>query len=490
MRSSGEIHGAGASSNRSSHTILMRSSGTILMRSSRTIPMGASGVIANGATGVLSEKGPPPPASGNGPEKSRGIGPEKYEKEQPPDYSHAPPATPREDATVKIVVMGDANADWLAFGLEDAFSEKPEIGIVRKHRTDSGLIRYDPRRESEWPQVAREIVTAEKPKFVVMMIGNNDRQTIREKAPPPAPANAQPTQPPPPVPPSRPDLERQPVEQQHPHLTPAQARQADYGPWEFQSEKWELAYIKRIDATIAALKSAGVPVIWVGLPSQRGTNVSADSAYLNELYRSQAEKAGIVYVDVWDGFVDEDGQFSPQGPDYLGQTRRLRTSDGVYFTKFGARKLAHYVEREIERSLSSQRVPVALPVLPEPEHPGRRGKAGGSVRPMAGPVVPLTGTNVGSEQVLLGGPGESPGATVELSGGEAVAAPSGRADDFSWPRGVVNVEPAVAESAAPDTAAADAGAKSAMAAQRKSAMDAYAAQPGREQRSRGRKSRR
>ena len=418
-------------------------------------------------------------------ERSREV-----EKEQPPDYSHAPPATPREDATVKVVVMGDANADWLAFGLEDAFSEKPEIGVVRKHRTDSGLIRYDQRRDSEWPQVAREIIAAEKPKFVVMMIGNNDRQTIREKAPPPTPANAQPTQPPTAVPPSRPDLERQPVEQQHPHLTLAQARQADYGPWEFQSEKWELAYIKRIDATIAALKSAGVPVIWVGLPSQRGTNASAESAYLNELYRSQAEKAGIVYVDVWDGFVDEDGQFSPQGPDHLGQTRRLRTSDGVYFTKFGARKLALYVEREIERSLSSQRVPVALPGLPEPEHPGRKGKAGGSVRPMAGPVVPLTGTNVGSEQVLLGGPDEGPGATVELSGGEAVAAPSGRADDFSWPRGVVNVEPAAAESAAPDTAAADAGAKSAKPAQHKSAMDAYAAQTGREQKPRGRKSRR
>src|SRR5262245_3093358 len=298
--------------------------------------------------------------------------PREVEKEQPPDYSHAPPATPRKDATVKVVVMGDANADWLAFGLEDAFSEKPEIGIVRKHRTESGLIRYDQRRESEWPQVAREIITAEKPDFIVVMIGNNDRQTIREKAPPPAPANAQPTQPPPAVPPPRPDSERQPVEQQHPHLTPAQARQADYGPWEFQSEKWELAYIKRIDATIAALKSAGVPVIWVGLPSQRGTNASAESAYLNELYRSQAEKAGIVYVDIWDGFVDEDGRFSPQGPDYLGQTRRLRTSDGVYFTKFGARKLAHYVEREIERSLSSQRVPVALPVPAELEQRGRK----------------------------------------------------------------------------------------------------------------------
>jgi hypothetical protein len=68
-------------------------------------------------------------------------------------------------------------------------------------------------------------------------------------------------------------------------------------------------------AVCTALKSAGVPVIWVGLPSQRGTNASADSAYLNELYRSEAEKAGIVYVDIWDGFVDEDGKFSPQGPD-------------------------------------------------------------------------------------------------------------------------------------------------------------------------------
>jgi len=93
---------------------------------------------------------------------------------------------------------------------------------------------------------------------------------------------------------------------------------------------------------------------------------------------------------------------------------------------------------------------------------------------MAGPVVPLTGANVGSEQVLLGGPGENPGATVGLSAVEAVAAPSGRADDFSWPRGAVNVEPVAVEPAAPDTAAADAGAKTAKPAQRKSALDAYA----------------
>src|SRR6516225_295168 len=356
----------------------------------------------------------------------------EVEKERPADYSHAPPASPREDATVKIVVMGDANADWLAYGLEDAFSEKPEIGIARKHRTDSGLIRYDQRRDIEWPQVAREIIATEKPNLVVMMIGNNDRQAIREKAPPPAPANAQPPQPEQASPATPPDPERQPVGQQH--LTPAQARQAAYGPWEFQSEKWEHAYIKRIDATIAAFKSGGVPVVWVGLPSQRDTDAAADASYLNELYRSHAEKAGIAYVDIWDGFVDEDGNFSPQGPDYLGQTRRLRTSDGVYFTKFGARKLAHYVEREIERIM-----PVALPVPDGSSPQAPNAKASGPAqRPVAGPVLPLTETHIAPEE-LLGGPGASP------------------AD-----------------------AAADAGAKSAKAAQGKSVMDAYAAQTGRE----------
>ena len=280
-------------------------------------------------------------------------------------------------------------------------------------------------------------------------------------------------------------MERQPVEQQHPHTTPAQARQTDYGPWEFQSEKWEDAYIKRIDATIAALKSGGVPVIWVGLPSQRDTEASADSSYLNEIYRSRAEKAGIAYVDIWDGFVDEDGKFSPQGPDYLGQTRRLRTSDGVYFTKFGARKLAHYVEREIERMGGNKSMPVALPV-PDGGSPAPNAKAvGPAQRPAAGPVVPLTETRTAPEE-LVGGPAAAIGASVTLTKGEPLAAPTGRGDDFSWPRGAVNVEPVAVEPAAPDTAAADAGAKTAKPAQRKSALDAYAQQKPAQRRARPR----
>ena len=68
----------------------------------------------------------------------------------------------------------------------------------------------------------------------------------------------------------------------------------------------------------------------VGLPPIRGARSSGDTAYLNELYRARAERAGIKYVDVWDGFVDEAGKYSNYGPDYEGQVRRLRSSDGVF----------------------------------------------------------------------------------------------------------------------------------------------------------------
>jgi len=182
------------------------------------------------------------------------------------------------------------------------------------------------------------------------------------------------------------------------------------------------------------------------------------------------------------GFAGEEGKFSPQGRDYLGQTRRLRTSDAVYLTRFGAPKLALYVEREIERMVGNKGVPVALPVPVGPGPHAPNAKAGEAAqRPAAGPVVPLTETRFAPEE-LMGAASTAPAAatgasvTRALTKGEALAAPSGRADDFNWPRGATNVESAAVEPAAPDTAAADVGPKSAKPAQRKSAIDAYAAQ--------------
>jgi hypothetical protein len=438
--------------------------------------------------------------------------PQPEHKEAPVDYSHAPTPQPRKSdvaVTTSIVVMGDAMADWLASGLEDAYSEQPEIGVVRRHRTTSGLIRYDSRPNVDWAQTAREIIAADKPTLIVMMVGSNDHQVIRERAPTPPPAPARPNSP---AGKAAADKQAAPAPQpviaaptedvpnppgadsgEPPILAPESGKGAASatGPFEFHTDQWEAAYIRRIDATIAALKSANVPVLWVGLPSQRGPRATADASYLNELYRGRAEKAGIVFVDIWDGFVDEQGRYSPQGPDFEGQTRRLRSGDGVYFTKFGARKLAHYVEREIGRVLANRSLLISLPASTEPNagtHPG-----GPSARPTAGPVIPLTAAVISNgPQELLGGtrPESRPAttdplATRVLTKGEAIAAPAGRADDFAWPRGSVatvkaDPEPpasTAAKSGTPPASAAKPGTVAAAASAPRPDSDASSGDP-------------
>ena len=56
---------------------------------------------------------------------------------------------------VRLGIVGDAKAtlaDWLAYGLEEALTDTPEIGVVRKIRPLSGLVRYEARNEAiEWP---------------------------------------------------------------------------------------------------------------------------------------------------------------------------------------------------------------------------------------------------------------------------------------------------------------------------------------------------
>jgi hypothetical protein len=208
------------------------------------------------------------------------------------------------------------------------------------------------------------------------------------------------------------------------------------------------------------LKSKGVPVLWVGLPVVRGPKATADTLFLDSLYRDAAGNAGITYVDVWDGFVDEAGRFLQKGPDFEGQIRQLRSYDGVYFTKAGARKLAHYVEREITRLLAPRSAPIALPT--EPATPDANAVPGQPApRPLAGPILPLVASTVGTDQ-LLGGPGTRPAAVDRLAArtlvkGEALTPPPGRADDFAWPRREVGHERAEGEtamaSASPDGSA-------------------------------------
>src|SRR5499427_2140678 len=253
------------------------------------------------------------------------------------DYSKAPsPRKLDKPPSQTVVVIGDSMADWLGYGLDESYAEQPEIGVERKIRATSGLVRYDAKNEAlDWPQAAKDALSNAKPNAIVVMLGLNDRVPLREKAPAQPKPKGEPAQ----------GANQSASQASQDKAAPAEAKTPQQaasqqpvpsGPYDFHTDQWAALYVKRVDAMIAALKSKGVPVIWVGLPAIRGTKATGDVSYLDDLYRERAERAGIIYVDIWDGFVDEDGDFAIQGPDFEGQIRRLRTADGVYFTKAGA----------------------------------------------------------------------------------------------------------------------------------------------------------
>jgi hypothetical protein len=381
------------------------------------------------------------------------------------DFSKAPPPEKRNTAPERrILVLGDSMADWLAYGLEGVYADQPDIGVIRKHRTVSGLIKYQPKGDpADWAAAAKGILAVEKADAIVVMLGLDDRVAIREPAtekssnksgdkkdadkkdakakPDGKPSGEKPV--------AKPDSATKMTDPElspddatgnrdaPPVMGPEQSARSPNGLHEFREKRWVELYREKIDEMIGVLKSKGVPVLWVGLPVVRGPKASADTAFLDTLYRDAAGKAGITYVDVWDGFVDEAGRFLQQGPDFEGQIRRLRSSDGVYFTRAGALKLAHYAEREINRLLAARSGPIVLPS--EPATPDAKALPDQPApRPLAGPIVPLTAFSVSPDQ-LLGGPGAGPvaidaQAAQLLIRGEPLEAPAGRADDFAWPR--------------------------------------------------------
>ena len=98
------------------------------------------------------------------------------------------------------------------------------------------------------------------------------------------------------------------------------------------------------------------------MPDER---FNAQAIALNEIYREHAEQAGGKYIDIWDGFADQNGQYSAFGPDVDGQSAKLRSgASGIYFTKAGSRKLAQYLEADIRHTIDKGKPQNDISALP------------------------------------------------------------------------------------------------------------------------------
>lgn len=359
----------------------------------------------------------PPPQPAAAPKRQRVTAP-VVRRRAPVVVVRDDPVIPKVDVAHHVLVMGDSLGELLAGGLDDALNNRQDVAVIRKAKADTGLVRTD---FYDWPKVAAELLASDaKVSVGVMLLGLNDRQAIREG-----------------------DTVHEPL-----------------------SPRWSELYRTRIDAVANAFASKRIPLIWVGAPPVQNPKLSVDFVTFNEMYRQQVEKAGGQYVDLWGGFVDSENRYAAMGPDVSGQTMRLRLGDGVHFTSAGSRKAAHFVDVLIRRLIEAQPVQdvIALPVSPDTGAPlAPELQAGGiarlidemvgnlpatlslpaalQVRPLAGPILPLTALAAPGDKTLLASITEARGhgeIAVQLDRifGEGIAPEPkpGRLDDYRWPK--------------------------------------------------------
>ncbi len=336
--------------------------------------------------------------------------PEQAPQQQPQRQRRSPSPNPREIAAVeknenarRVLVIGDFLATALAKGLALAYEDNPDVVVINATSGSSGLVRND---YYDWPGKLPGIAEKEKPDAIVVMVGGNDRQGIDTAS----------------------------------------------GPYALGTDGWRTAYAGRVNALVDAIRSTGKPGLWVGLLPVESSTMARDYSSFNGIYREQAEGKGIPFIDIWNGFADEQGKYVAYGPDITGQAVQLRASDGLNFTRAGQRKLAYFVEQDLNNILGGNAPQLA---------PGEA-LATGEAGPQIGPMVPLDALAVAGGDALVTGAaekdedGEVKDVAASISGeltGED-SAPRGRADFYRWPP----PEPKPAESAAPAAAEQAAGA--------------------------------
>ena len=286
----------------------------------------------------------------------------------------------------KILVIGDFLANSLGDGLTAAFETSPNVVVENRNSVASGLVRED---HYDWQAQLPTFIDEIKPAMVVVMIGANDRQQMaingtREK---------------------------------------------------FRTEAWLKEYEIRAAKLAAAVRSRNLPLLWVGLPAFQSPSMTADALQFNGLFRTQVERAGGEFIDVWDGFVDENGKFVITGSDVNGQQVRLRNSEGMNLTRAGRRKLAFYVEKSAKRLLGDTASPelVRLDASNLPElldlPPAENNRI------VRTPPISLIDPELDGGKELLGARAmpvmlDQSARRLLIEKGEMEAAPAGRIDDY------------------------------------------------------------
>lgn len=228
-----------------------------------------------------------------------------------PAAQASPPDEPRK---ITVAVMGDSIADGIWGGLVRMLIRDRRYVLLREAKNSSGFT------TSDW-LTPLDAVIEKKPDAIVMLMGTNDRQSL--------------------------------VVRDKPRSL-------------FRSKGWEEGYVKRVDDFMDKATAAQIPLIWVGLPIMRDDKWNEESRYLNNIFKTEADKHNVLFLPTWEMTADKDGNYQPYGPDLKGDKRLLRANDGIHFTEPGYELIADAVLRTLR-----EKYPTVFTVIPsKDEQPG------------------------------------------------------------------------------------------------------------------------
>ncbi|MEO8757002.1 MAG: DUF459 domain-containing protein [Devosia sp.] len=298
----------------------------------------------------------------------------------------AKPAVEKSATATRLAVFGDSLAVDLAKALDRFYTDDPNIVVINQGVGSSGFARPD---FFDWDKTAVDQVSKNSFDIAVMIAGINDRQTIK----------------------------------------------IDGNSLKALTPEWTDLYKSRVATFVSAIHGANKPLIWVGLPPMSKADYSDAIGQISAMQRLAVFAGGSDFLDIYDKFVDDNGNYTSSGPDLNGKIVKMRKDDGIHFTGAGADKLAFYTSQSIKLYYHGgggvglvvadalAGTDAALMVRPPYQGLGQT-----RLLEVAGAVIPLSQTPKRATDLVTADTAPVSGAGFDVT--QMLDAPRGRVDDF------------------------------------------------------------
>jgi len=206
---------------------------------------------------------------------------------QSPVIVDTPVREPTTEDPLRVAIVGDSLAAGVGYFAERVF--RPAfVNVIKQGRISTGLSRPD---FFDWQAQMRYIVQRAHPDLTIVMLGENDQQSLRSP-------NGQVT-----------------------------ARIGTPG--------WGPAYKDLVTQLARTATQGSGHVIWIGLPNASDERRWPFVGFENQIYRAVANRLpNVEYFDTWDAFAAKDGGYTA----YFHEGNHVtlvRADDGVHFNSDG-----------------------------------------------------------------------------------------------------------------------------------------------------------